>query len=106
MSPFSCKLLTNIIANEIYGFLKNKEVLPEKQKGYRRKTKGTGDQLYIDKMLLQEVKERKNLAMEWIDYLKAYDMVSHWVIESLNMMSIAKYVVNLLGKTISPVGWS
>ena len=29
-------------------------------------------------MPLQEVKERKkNLAMEWIDYLNAYEMVPH-----------------------------
>ena len=39
--------------------------------------------------------------MGWIDYQKAYDMVLHfWVIESLNMMGIAKNVVNLLGKMI------
>ena len=44
--------------------------------------------------------------MGWIDSLKAYDMVSHWMIESLNAMGIAKYVVNLFGKTISPVRWS
>ena len=52
-------------------------------------------------MLLQEVKRRKrNLAMRWIDYRKAYDMVLHsWVIESLNMMGIAKNV-NFLGKTV------
>ena len=59
--PITClsltwKLLTGIIANEIYGFLVSEEILPEEQKGYRRKLKGTGDQLYIDKMILQEVK--------------------------------------------------
>ena len=54
----------------------------------------------MNKMLLQEVKLRKkNLTMGWIDYQKAYDGVCHsWVIESLNMMGIAKNVVNLLGK--------
>ena len=65
-----------VIADEIYGCLENEDILPEEQKGYRRKSKGTGDQLYIDTMLLQEVKQRKkNLAMRWIDYRKAYDMV-------------------------------
>ena len=77
------KLLTGIIAHEIYGFLENEGILPEEQKACQRKSKGTGDQLYIDKMLLQEVKRRKkNLAMGWIDYRKAYDMVPHsWVIK-------------------------
>ena len=48
-----------------------------------------GDQLYLGKMLLQEVKWRKkNLMMEWINYWKAYDMVAHpWMLESLNMMA-------------------
>ena len=53
-------------------------------------------------MLLQEVKGRKkNLAMGRTDYRKAYEMVPHsWVIESLNMMSMAKNVVDFLGKTV------
>ena len=50
------KLLTGIIADEIYGFLENEGILTEEQKGYRGKSRGTGTQLYIDKMLLQEVK--------------------------------------------------
>ena len=59
--PITClsltwKLLTGIIANEIYCFLVSEEILPKEQKGCRRKSKGTGDQLYIDKMILQEVK--------------------------------------------------
>ena len=100
--PLTWKLLTGIIADEIYGFLENEGILPEEQKGCRRKSKGAGDQLYIDKRLLQEAKQRKkNLAMGWIDYWKAYDMVPHsWVIESLNVMGIAKNVVNLFGKTM------
>ena len=53
-------------------------------------------------MLLQEVKGRKkNLAMGRTDYRKAYEMVPHsWVIESLNMMSMAKNVVDFLGKAV------
>ena len=63
--------MTGIIADEIYVFLENEGMLLEEQKGYRRKLKGTRDQLYIDKILLQEVKCRKNLPMGWIDYQKA-----------------------------------
>ena len=96
------KLLTRITADEIYGFPEKEGILPEEQKGCRRKSKSTGDQLYIEKMLLQEVKRRmKNLAMGWIDYRKAYDMVPHsLVIESLKMMGIAKNVVKFLGKMV------
>ena len=87
-------------------FSRERRILPEKQKGCKRKSKGTGYQLCKDKILLQEVKWRKkNLAMGWINYLKAYDMVPHsWVIGSWNMMAIAKNVVNFLGKTMK--SWS
>ena len=74
--PLTWKLLKKIIADEIYRFLENEGILPEEKKGCRRKSKGTVDQLYIDKMLLHKVKRRKNnLVMGWIDYRKAYDMV-------------------------------
>ena len=84
----------------------NEGILPEEQKGCKNKSEGTGDRLYINKMLLWEVKRRKkNLAMGWIDYRKAYDVVPNfWVIESLNMMGIVKNVVNFLGKTMMSWG--
>ena len=86
--PLTWKLLTGIIADEIYVFLENEGLLPEEQKGCRRKSKGTGDQLHIHEMLLQEVKQRKkNLAMGWIDYWKAYDMAPHsWEIKLKDIM--------------------
>ena len=82
------KLLTSILADEIYDYLENKMLLPEEQKGCRRKSKGTDDILFIDKMILREVRMRKkNLAVAWIDYKKAYDMVPHsWVVECLDMV--------------------
>jgi hypothetical protein len=43
---------------------------PEEQKGCRKKSRGTGDLLYIDKTVLKEAKGR-NLAVAWIDYRKA-----------------------------------
>ena len=43
-------------------------------------SRGTKDQLSIDKTVLKDCRNRKtNLAMAWIDYKKAYDMVSHYM---------------------------
>ena len=87
--PLVWKLLTDeILADEIYDYLEKKMLLPEEQKGCRRKSKGSGDLLSIDKMTLWEVRMRKkNLAVAWIDYKKAYDMVPHsWVVECLDMV--------------------
>ena len=39
----------------------------------------------------------KNLAMAWIGYKKAYDMVPHsWIIECLDLFGVAEYIKSLL----------
>ena len=100
MSPLDMETVDRDNCDEIYGFLESEGILLENKKGWRRESKGTGDQLYMDKMLLQEEKRRKkNLAMGWTDYWKAYDMVLHsWVRDSLNVMDIVKNVVLFWGK--------
>ena len=63
-----------------------KILLPEGQKGCRRKCQGTCDLLFIDKMIRMR---KKNLAVAWIDYKKAYDMVPHsWIVECLGMVEV------------------
>ena len=62
--PISClhlmwKLLTGMIAEEMYGFLEREKILPEEQKGYQRGSRGTKDQLLIDKTVLKDCKKRK-----------------------------------------------
>ena len=62
------------------GSLEKDEMLLEERNGFRRKSKVNGDQLYIHKMLPQNIKRRKkSLAMGClaIDYWKAYDMMLH-----------------------------
>ena len=88
--PLVRKLLTGTLADEIYDYLEKKTLFPEKQKGCRRKYKGTGDLLFIDKMVLREVRMRKkNLAVTWIYYKKAFDMVPHsWILECLGVVGV------------------
>ena len=78
--------------------MESENLLPEEQKGCRRKSKGTKDQLLIDKAILRDCRKRKtNLAMAWIDYRKAYDFVPHsWILECLNMFGIAENIKTLL----------
>ena len=96
------KLLTALIADDIYHHLEAKSLLPEEQKGCRKGTKGTGDLLFIDKMILKEVKTRKkNLAMCWIDYRKAYDLIPHvWILECLKCFGISEEICKLLEKSM------
>ena len=56
--PITClllmwKLFTGIISEDIYCFMENENLLPEEKKGCRRKSRGTKDQLLIDKTILK-----------------------------------------------------
>ena len=75
--PLMWKLLTGIIAEEIYQHLQEKHLLPDEKKGCRRNSRGTKDKLMIDKMVLRNCKRRiTNLCIAWIDYKKAYYLQS------------------------------
>ena len=53
---------------------------------------GTRDQLLIDQIALRDCKQRHiNSAMAWIDYRKAYGMVSQsWIIKCVEIFGIAE----------------
>ena len=73
------KLLSDLIADQIYGYLDQQKLIPDEQKGCGKRSRRTNDLLYIDRPVIREVKSRKrNLAMTWIDYMKAYVMVPHY----------------------------
>ena len=102
--PLMWKLLTGMIAEEIYAYLVNIKVLPEEQKGCicRRQIRGTKYQLPIDKTMLTDCKKRHtNLCMAWVDYKKAYGFVPHsWINECMEMFGIVENVRNFLGRSM------
>ena len=58
------KLLSGVIADQIYGHLDQQKLLPEEQKGCRKRSRRTNNLLYIDRAVIRKVKSRKkNLAM-------------------------------------------
>ena len=73
-------------------------MLPEEQKECRKGFRGTNDLLCIDGAVIKEVKSRnKNLAIIWIDYNKAYDMVPHsWIIKCLDLFGVVENIKSLL----------
>ena len=96
------KLLTSILADEIYDYLEKNMLLPEDQKRCRRKCKGTGDLLFIDKMILREVRMRKkNIVVAWIGYKKAYDMVPHsWIVKCLGVAGVSEQIKIFLSESM------
>ena len=80
-TPITClpmKIFTSLIREEIYFSLTSCGLFSDEQKGCCKRSRGTVELLYIDQHILNKSKtRRKNLAMAWIDYNKAYDMVPH-----------------------------
>ena len=68
-------------------------------------SRGTKDQLLIDKTILKDCKRRHtNLAIAWIDYRKAFDFdfVPHsWICECLEMFGIAENVRQFLANNMN-----
>ena len=104
--PLMWKLLTGMISNALYDFMESSSKLPIEQKGCRRKSRGTKDQLLIDKTVLNDCRKRHtNLGMAWIDYKKVYDMAPHsWILESLELARVAKNVVDFISRSMK--GWN
>ena len=92
MFPLIWKFLTGRIAEEMYDYLEQEQLLPEEQKGCQRGSRGTKDQLLIDKTVLKDCKKmHSNLSMAWIDYKKVYDFFPHsWINECMELFGIAK----------------
>ena len=94
--PITClcttfKLMTAIIADTIQNHLYKYNLIPEEQKGNRRNSRGTKDQLLIDKMILRNSRRRKtNLHVAWIDYKKAFDSLPHrWIAKCLQIVGVS-----------------
>ena len=95
--PLTWKLLSGIFVDRVCQHLLDNQFLPEEQKGCRKKSRGTKDQLLIDKSILREVKKlKKNMTM-LIGYKKAYDMMPHsWIKEILHITGVADNIQHLL----------
>ena len=57
--PIMWKLMTGIFAEQIYDHLLDKNLLPDEQKGSRKKSRGIKDQLLVDKAITLEAKRKK-----------------------------------------------
>ena len=105
--PITClsmmwKILTAQIREKIYYLLTSRRLFPDEQKGCHKGSRGTVELLYTDQHILNESKtRRKNLAMAWIDYKKAYDMVPQsWILHCLKMYKISHEVINFIEQTM------
>ena len=100
--PIMWKLLTAQIREEIYYSLTSRGLFPDDQKWCRKGSRCIAELLYIDQHIQNESKNwRKNLAMAWRDYKKAYDMVPQsWIINCLKIYKIFHETINFIERTM------
>ena len=82
--------------------LRSRGLFPDEQRGCRKGSSGKEELLFIDQHILNESKtRRKNLAMAWIDYKKAYDILPQsWILHCLKMYKISHKVINFIEQTM------
>ena len=69
-------MFTSNVEDIVCYHLESERFLPEEQKECRRKSSGTKDLLFIEKMISRNCKRRlTGLGIVWKDYKKACDMV-------------------------------
>ena len=97
------KLLTGISSDKTYEHLEENRLLPEEQKGSRRKWQWTKDQLAIDRSILQNHRKRKaNLSMAWVDYKKAYDIDPHsWITTRMEMVGLDGNITGFIKQSMN-----
>ena len=59
--PLMWKLLSGIFSEKVYNHLLDNHLLPDEQKGCRKASRGTKDQLLIDKQIMKEAKKLKGM---------------------------------------------
>ena len=103
--PMMWKLLTGVMGEKLYHRLERNGLLTDEQKGCRKGSRGSKDQLLVDKAILKNCWRRlTNLSMAWIDYEKAYDMVPHsWILKCLEMAGAAKNMISIISNSM--VDW-
>ena len=88
------KLYTGLLTRLLMGHVTEHNLLPGEQKALRKGTRGCLDALVIDGAICQEVRElKRDLAVAWIDYQKAYDLIPHrWIKKMLKSIRAPKPV--------------
>lgn len=87
-----------IIVEKLYRHLeRNGLLVNDEQKGCRKGSRGTKDQLLVDKTVVKNCRRKlTNLSMAWID-----DMVPHsWMLKCLEMVGEAKNMISVISNSM------
>ena len=92
------KLYTSLITEFIMQHATQNEIITEEQAAGKIRSWGTTDQLLTNKMIYDEIiSNRRNLAVAWLDYKKAFDSVPHsWILESLKLAKVPLKIIRAI----------
>ena len=105
--PITClnttyKALTGNFARIVADWSEHMGIIPKEQLALKKGTRGCLNALVIDDMLGREAKRReRDMAVGWIDFQKAYDMVPHnLILEVLKMVKVPRWIRKAVAKAI------
>ena len=108
--PITCldtcyKIFTGMIGNFMKEHAERNKIWDRRQLGTCSGVLGTLDQLIIDNVIMEEVRnQQRNLAAAFYDYQKAYDMVRQdWMTRVYKWMRVPEKVVNFILELME--GW-
>ena len=92
------KLYTSLIADFVMQHCTQNGIITEEQAAGKIGSWGTTDQLLTNKMIYDEIiSNRRNLAVAWLDYKKAFGSVPHsWLLEGLRLAKVPSKVIKAI----------
>ena len=101
--PVAClnityKLYTSLLNKFLENHCITNDIITMEHAGGKKHSWGCADQLLINKIVLDQVKEqRRNLFMRWLDYQKPFNSVLHsWIIKALHLAKVPKKFLNAI----------
>ena len=103
--PIACqnimyKIYTGITNNFLEENCSINDIITLEQARGKKGSWGCADQLLINKMILEQVRNnRRNLLMMWFDYKKVFGSVPHdWIIKALHLAKVPSKIINAISK--------
>lgn len=81
--------------NQLVGnHVREHDILPIEQRALRKRRRVCQDALLVDQMLLDSERHHKqDMAVAWLDFRKAFDLVPHkWLLRVLRAIGTAKSI--------------